>query len=72
MKVIDALWFTNMKGTVGIVTIEEDVTGDRKAYIGAVPIVVDEERDSEAIIAWGNQLSLVTVQRIEHFLKNKD
>ncbi len=34
MKVIETLWFTNINGVIGIVIIEEDVTGDRKAYIG--------------------------------------
>lgn len=71
MKIIDSLWFSNLNGTVGIVIIEEDITGDRKAYIGAVPIVVDEKRDTEAIIAWGNQFSLRTLKRIEHFLKKE-
>ena len=68
MKVIDTLWFTNINGTVGIVIIEEDVTGDRKAYIGTVP-GENEKADAEAIIAWGNKFSLDTVHRIEHFLK---
>jgi len=68
VKVIDSLWFTNINGTVGIVTIEEDVTGDHKAYIGVVP-GEDEKADAEAIIAWGNKFSLDTAQRIEHFLK---
>ena len=71
MKILDRLWFSNRRGTVGIITIEEDVTGDRKTYIGAVPIVVNEERDTEEIIAWGNKLSLDTIQRIAHFLKKK-
>ena len=68
MKVIDSLWFTNIKGTVGIVILEEDVTGDRKAYIGVVS-GEDEKADTETIIAWGNKLSLDTAQRIVHFLK---
>lgn len=67
MKVIETLWFTNMNGCIGIVVIEEDVTGDRKAYIGPVP-GTDEETDTEAIIAWGNKFSLDTAQRIEHYL----
>jgi len=70
MKVIDSLWFTNMKGTVGIVILEEDVTGDRKAYIGMVE-GLDEQTDREALLAWGNPFSLDTAQRIEHFLKKK-
>jgi len=42
MKVIDTLWFTNLKGTAGIVILEEDVTGDRKAHIGVVDGLNDE------------------------------
>ena len=68
MKVIDTLWFTNINGTVGIVTIEEDVTGDRKAYISVVP-GEDEKADTETIIAWGNKFSLDTLKQIEHSLK---
>jgi len=68
VKAIDSMWFTNIHGTVGIVIIEEDVTGDRKAYIGVVP-GEDKKADTEAIIAWGNKFSLNTAQRIERFLK---
>lgn len=70
MKVIDTLWFTNINGTVGIVIIEEDVTGDRKAYIGSVS-GEDEKADTESLLAWGNKLSLDTFKRIEHFLKKE-
>ena len=68
MKVIDTLWFSNMKGNAGIVIIEEDGTGDRKAYIGVVP-GEDEGADTEAIVAWGNRFSLDTARRIVRFLK---
>ena len=68
MKVIDTLWFTNIKGTAGLVILEEDVTGDRKAYIGVVD-GLNEQTDREALLAWGNRFSLDTAQRIEHFLK---
>ncbi len=63
MKVVDSLWFTNNKGTVGIVTIEEDVTGDRKAYIG-IGDGHNQEADTQSIVDWGNPLSISALGRI--------
>ena len=71
MKVIETLWFANLCGTTGIVILEEDVTGDRKAYIGSVP-GKDEKADTHAIIAWGNKFSYDTIKRIQRFLTKKD
>ncbi len=71
MKVIETLWFTNINGVIGIVIGEEDVTGDRKAYIGPAP-GTDEKEDAEQIIAWGNKFSFDTAQRILFFLKKED
>ncbi len=56
MRVVDSLWFTNNKGTVGIVIIEEDVTGERRAYIGIVD-GYNQEADTQSIIDWGNPFS---------------
>jgi len=67
MKIIDTLWFTNGDGCIGIVVIEEDVTGDRKAYISPVS-GTDEEADKQHIIDWGNKFSLDTALRLRHFL----
>ncbi len=50
MKVIETLWFSNIAGCIGIVVIEEDVTGDRKAYIGPIS-GTDEKADTEQILA---------------------
>jgi len=69
MKVIETLWFTNLDGVVGIVIIEEDVTGDRKAYIGSAD-GHDTKADTDKILAFGNKFSLDTAQRIEHHLTN--
>lgn len=63
MKVVDSLWFTNTKGTVGIVIIEEDVTRDRKAYIG-VGNGHNEAVDTQSIIDWGTLLSISALGRI--------
>lgn len=71
MKVIDSLWFTNFDGCIGIIVIEEDVTGDRKAYIGPAS-GKDEKTDTEKVLAWGNKFSIGTAERILHFLKGED
>lgn len=70
MKIIETMWFTNRDGCIGIVVIQEDVTGDRKAYIGPVP-GADEKADTESILAWGNKFSLDTVLRLRHLLTEK-
>lgn len=70
MKVIEKLWFTNNQGSIGIIVIEEDVTGDRKAYIG-IGSGSDEGVDAEAILAWGNKFPLDTVLRLKHLLEKK-
>ena len=70
MKVIETLWFTNLDGCIGIVVVEEDVTGDRKAYIGPAS-GTDEKADTEQILAWGNKFSLDTALRLRHLLKEK-
>ena len=71
MKVIDTLWFTTSDGTIGIVTIEEDITGDRKAYIGTAS-GNDEKEDIDHILAWGNKFSLDTVLSLQHLLTKKE
>jgi len=70
MKIIDALWFTNIDGCIGIIVIEEDVTGDRKAYIGSAR-GKDQKVDTEKILAWGNKFSIDTAERILLSLKKE-
>lgn len=70
MKVIETLWFTNRDGCIGIVVGEEDITGDRKAYIGPAS-GTDEKADTEQILAWGNKFSLDTALRLRHLLMEK-
>ena len=69
MKVIETLWFTNKHGCIGIVVAEEDVTGERKAYIGPAS-GTDEKADTEQILAWawGNKFSLDVIERIHRYL----
>lgn len=63
MKHIETLWFTNIKGCVGLAIIEEDRTGDRKGYIGVVS-GRDEKADTEDLLAWGTKFTLSTAQDI--------
>lgn len=67
MKVIDSIWFTNRDGTIGIIIGEEDITGDRKAYIGPAS-GTDEKTDTQQILSWGNKFSLSIALRVRHFL----
>ncbi len=46
MKHIETLWFTNIRGSMGLAIVEEDITGDRKGYIGVVS-GRDEKADTE-------------------------
>lgn len=67
VKVLESIWFTNNQGgTTGIIIVEE-VTGDRKAYIG-VGNGIDEKADIEDILAWGSEFSLDTTEKIHHYL----
>ena len=71
MKVLETLWFTNTQGCIGIVVGEEDVTGDKKAYIG-IGNGASEKEDTEAILAWGTKFSLDTAQRLVSYLTKKE
>lgn len=70
MKVIETLWFSNIFGCVGVVVVEEDITADRKAYIGAAP-GFNENADIDAIISDGNPFSLETIKRLQRLLTKK-
>lgn len=71
MKVIKTRWFTNNRGCIGIVVGEDNVTGDRKAYIG-IGHGADEKVDTEAILAWGNKFDLKTAQWLVTYLTKKE
>jgi len=71
MKVIDAIWFTNIRGTVGIVIGEDEITGEKKAYIGVVE-GNDVKEDIELIKSWGNPFPLETVERMKILMAGKE
>ena len=70
MKIIETLWFNSFGGTVGIVVGEEDITKDRKAYIGPAS-GLNEKEDTDHIISFGLPFSLDTAKRIVRLLEEK-
>ena len=62
------VWFTGLKGCVGIVIGEDEYTGKRQAYIGAAN-GHNEKVDTEAITACGNSLSVAVLKEIIKQLK---
>lgn len=70
MKTIEIIWFTTFDGTLGITVIEEDVTGDRKAYIGVVK-GNNEKVDEKRIVAFGQKLPLSIIERLDYHLRQK-
>ena len=58
MKVLADYWFSDMYGdTVGIVVAEDEVTKERKAYIG-VGAGFNQEADKESILDGGQKLPI--------------
>jgi len=52
MKVLDVQWFSG-RSFVGIVRVESEWDGILY-YIGAPPVVTDEETDAQWIADWGS------------------
>ncbi len=69
MKILETIWFTGMYGFVGIVLGEDNITGERKAYIG-VHNGVDEDSDRALIANGGAHLTKeIAAQLLKHFDK---
>lgn len=70
MKNINVTWFAQMaaNGIIGIVTCEDEITGEKKAYIG-VGEGRDESEDIEHILNTGAKLHLPTACSIVEALK---
>jgi hypothetical protein len=67
MKVIEAIWFSTLQGTVGIVVGEDEYSGARKAYLG-IGLGFDESQDVAMIKSLGTKLSLGVLDRIRALL----
>lgn len=69
MKVLADYWFNDMRGgIVGIVVGEDEVTGERKAYIGAVK-GHNQENDRQSILDGGQKLPLSFLEGLVGLLK---
>jgi len=74
MRVNNSYGFNDMRrGTVGIMTGEDEYTGERKAYIGAVE-GHNEELDRQSILDGGQKLPLSFLEGLVRWMKpqNKD
>ena len=67
MKIIHDIWFNSMLGVVGIMIGEDEVTGERKAFIG-VGQGHDQRDDIRSIARLGGKLSLRTLDEIRALL----
>lgn len=70
MKILKATWFTTANGElVGIVMGTDDVTGERKAYVG-IGDGANEATDMQRIAETGGKLTPSVAQEVsDYFLK---
>lgn len=54
LRVIDKFWFTNQRGTVGMVITENEM-GVKKIRIGSVA-GFNEKNDADYLAAWGSRV----------------
>jgi hypothetical protein len=76
MKIVDSIWFTEMgeHRPIGIILVENELTGERKAYIGKSTLSESkktEEHDSKLIIDVGAKIHVHTVARLLRFLEGQ-
>ena len=57
MKIEKKVWFTTKDGMIGIVLGTDELTKEKKAYIGIIPIGEDttEDKDAKRINEWGTK-----------------
>jgi hypothetical protein len=64
MKILSAYWFTDARDTtIGVVVGEDEVTGERKAYIGRGD-GIDQAADTKAIAELGARVNRGVVREI--------
>jgi hypothetical protein len=63
MKIIATHWFTEMGGCLGIVVGEDEITGERKAYIGSGD-GFSENADAQKILQRGGKFYPAVAARI--------
>ena len=68
MRPIHVYWFTCMTGTIGVVVGEDNVTKEKKAYIG-VAAGFDQDADTKTVMELGAPLSLGWLLEMAYYLK---
>jgi hypothetical protein len=71
MKITDNIWFVSFQGVVGIVIGEDEVTGERKAYIG-IGSGVSIEHDMQMIALDGCKLTPEIAAHVADMLNPKN
>ena len=69
MKIKRPYWFTGFFGTIGVVVGEDNVTGEKKAYIGTAP-GFDEDADAQYIAKTGSPVDPGHLAQILEDLKS--
>ena len=69
-KIIHSVWFSNWKGTIGIVVTEGGVPGSRRAYIGVVD-GKDERVNAQSVAFYGSKLTLRVARELVGILEKK-
>ena len=67
-SLIDVYWFTQPTGSFGIITILNEITNERKAYIGAIR-GENEDDDIRSIYEHGAKLLPETLESIKKDLE---
>jgi hypothetical protein len=68
-KIIDCIWFTSIK-TVGIIVTEDELTKERRAYVGVVD-GNDPELDRLYIKEHGAPVSVMAMKQVVREMEGK-
>ena len=71
MKVLDKMWFTTMSGAIGFVVAEDELTKERKAYIGGAP-GFSEEEDTKMIMTLGCKVNIGMLKAVIASLEKQE
>ena len=63
-RIVSSRWFCNLFGCVGVIVVDDLVTGERRAYIGTGQ-GENEQVDIDYICEWGQELHMFTLREIE-------
>lgn len=63
MKILDSIWFSSRGGYCGLVVGEDELTGEKMAYIGVVS-GSNEGMDTQEVAQWGCKVNLRRLNEI--------